>query len=305
MKRRRDPLPKWPHVLDPESEQLLIDWCNDHGLLGLLPHQVESFSPYPRFEPRSDKSKEGWPLFLTYRRSGVDWRSERRPWKAREYIAGFEEGEDYGIPNQENWPSYVRPGYFKRSIEPLLLDSWEGGTVPEFSRFDRSWGQYFPDLEWPGAEDYPFPCPYSPKFWTIYGEPIKFVYKAIRLLARCAEALAEPRRGEAASDRGDDIREHARWVLNILAEPVSVRLNPTETGQLVEQWESPSLLGELAVMLIFEVSRSRILRCEGCDSTFAASAYQQLYCSDTCRSRVQKRRQRAKAQSQDRQKSVR
>ena len=304
LKRRRDPLPRWPHVLERESEQLLIDWCNDYGLLGLLPHEVEYFSPYPRFE-RSEGSDQGWPVSLTFRRSGVDWQCERTRWKGREHIAGFKESEDYGIPDPKDWPSRVQPGYLKRSIEPLLLDSWMEGTVPELSKLDRSWFQYFPDLDWPASAAYPFPCPYTPEFWAIYGEPIQFVYKAIRLLARCAEAMAEPKSGETVAENQSDVREHARRVLNVLAEPVSIRLNPNEDGQLVQQWESPSLLGELAVMLIFEVSRSRILKCEGCDSTFAADAYQRLYCSDTCRSRVQKRRQRAKAQLLERRKSGR
>src|SRR5215470_8318992 len=61
-----------------EGEKPLLEWCQQYGLLGLLPQQTSSFTLPPRWEPRNQFEGDTFdrtliPKQRSYERSGYGW----------------------------------------------------------------------------------------------------------------------------------------------------------------------------------------------------------------------------------------
>jgi hypothetical protein len=55
-----------------------------------------------------------------------------------------------------------------------------------------------------------------------------------------------------------------------------------ERGALVQVFESPSLLGDLAAMMIATATKNRMGSCAHCGGSFATPSYQRRFCCDNC-----------------------
>jgi hypothetical protein len=295
-KERHKTLPPLPRALTEKSQQRIVEWCRQYGLLGLLPHQVESVTLYPRY--RRNERLPGFfaPTYSKYVRAGTWWHQESvaEPLDAVSDKSGGRREGDL-VPRtklKKDWPgtSCVVKDLSSMTREGLLY-------IPAAHRDIEAWGRYFVGVHPFDEETYDYPLPYTKEFWDSYGEPLLEFVQAAKLLSYSVGwlGMTEPSRDQSEEEfksKWDDARE----VLNVLAAPTSTVLVERPDGRLAEVVESPSLLGELATSAIFELSRRQLLTCRNpeCQGSFSTAAYQQLYCKPKCKEVIKKRRDREK-----------
>ena len=244
-----------PSPLTTESEKAVIDWCNQYGLLGLLPHQSLSITLHPIYSAVAGSPGWAFPVLETWVRAGTEWHGT----SMRELPVPETKGRRKGLPVP---PSDV-PTYWKSA--GALMKDLDGN--PEWRTLEDSWGRFFPDVPLIERKRFPYPIPYDNEFWQLYSEPLFDFVEAARLLSNCGKAVSES--------------DQARSALNALAEPVATTLTK-EKGALVQVFESPSLLGDLATMMIATSTKNRIGSCDECGQPFATPRYQRRFCCDNC-----------------------
>ena len=284
---------RYPLPLTPESEVEVATWCAKHGLLGLLPHTVQGVVLAPRWEPslltqESSPSEEEWlyPTVESYYRTTTRWRTRINNLPPRENLpdssqSGYQKGDlvsdsylsDYG----------VRPGVFLRD---LSRSEWR------FEPLDRTWAKFFPDVALEERATYRYPRPLSEPFWRSYAEPLADFYDAAKALGGALSLLEESKSTEESGETRFLKIDGGLEILYSLLEPVRPALARAEDGSFLQYWESTSLLGSFAMMAYADLTQRRVRRCEACGSLFNSEAHQTRFCSDKCRHRVQKRKQR-------------
>jgi hypothetical protein len=270
--RRLSPLP-------PDANDLIVQWCNKYGLLGILPHMCESVVFSPRWKKIMVGSKksttelisaeaEGW-----YRTNGQWW--------------DFQQTCEYGgkrAPQKQDIGRLAHRAYLPRSLlipfARIRHLDYMGLDLPflrEETLLDTRCN-FFPSIAKRERLNFQYPCPLTEEFWTIYSESIEdFLRYAVFFL----EAL---------------LPHPSDFLLESLIEPIGIALNSSEPDQLSQSWRCPSLLSMFALMALQDLAgESVIKKCNCCGYPFVSSAYQSLYCSETCGWRGRKRRARALA----------
>ena len=285
----------------------LLDWCEQYGLLGLLPHRALLIAHAPRWQHEQDfvnyEVEDGalWPVMWIDARVSEGWVRTREPW--RREAAPKMEGEPglwlaKGLPRvldqaqhnqlvpRETVPDWPVPFVVMQALKTSAVDAEPLG---------KTFARYFPDVRPDEHETFPYPQPGSPAFWRTYAEPVSDVLEAARFLLRIVETLSALSRGPGSSKQSPRRVTTSLRDLSLLVSSVRSVLRPDDRGQLTEQRVAPSLLGWLALMLLQDFDDGQVMgtcRAHGCGAGFTSSRENAEYCSPKCRMREKQRRHR-------------
>jgi len=241
-----------PYKLPSGLIDKLLEWCSEHGLLGVLLHQLESMVlPDP-----SGNMHEG----VRYVKTGASWQKRRRVQLIGETVYG----------------AIVRRGL----------------TDPELSLVshqDPLITQFFPRL--PPEDWKDLPLPFAADFWKVYSEPlVTFLSAAIEFRDGVqGSQLSRPIERMSEDDKMSWNRSMAK--LRVLTSTVNTLLYP-EHSTLRLGYVSGSLLGAFSMMATLDLSQRRVLRCPACRNSFTTKSQAALYCKKSCRKTMQMRRHR-------------
>ena len=263
-----------------EMDQLILDWCNENGLLGLLPtfgHTIRL--PFQKISRPGKKSQQALRQ-TTYQRSGGIWRAEEHvlltPWAFL---------EDSRLRIRPFGPGYIWYDWETQRYDDLVLAQLEDFfEQPIDSSPSRKAKTFVP------------PRPGSEEFWTHYRESLVQIYVNIRRFVEAVGVLAKFDSNAAPDAQTIATASSAHYTLGALAEIAApaFRFSP-EQGRVEEVRESPGLLSTYALMFMWDrIERRRILRCQNCDGYFVSNEYRARYCTPTCRNTAQSRRYRSR-----------
>jgi hypothetical protein len=254
-------------LVDHFSVPALVEWCQMHGLLGVLLHRAQTVTLEPQWKEsrgvgrgRTEVSQDH------FERSHVGWSGSRRTWSGP----------------ADRLREEVRPAGV------LLQGLRRFESVPE--PLSTTWERFFPGVSPKERSTYAYPMPISDQFWRRYGEPLDAFLDA-------AQALRDALRDTDTID-GKPRTERGLAALNALVAPIGPSI-VREDGHFRQQWRCPSLLASFAMMALLDLTGERRVRaCEVCGSTFVSAVSRARYCSVRCRrraeQRVYRRRRRAK-----------
>jgi hypothetical protein len=284
----------WP--LQPARADGLLAWCEEYGLLGVLPHQVLMVTTAPAVV-----SLEPTPVIGLNRcfRTNLRFLREQPPGWLSVQQQSKPQLENHGglskrgqVPQElvpRTWPS---PHVLMTSLEPL-----PGHAPWSEEPLSQTWARFFPDVPQEHWETYRYPTPLTEDFWRQYAEPLDQFARAASILRRAFDGLREDQAANAASAPSWELPQprHEAWLsINSLVSSVSPALEFSSDGKPHQEWQAPSLIAHFAMMLLFDVTECRrLLSCAACDRLFTAKSPKARYCSDRCRERMQKRRYRA------------
>jgi hypothetical protein len=245
-----------------ESEERILSWCNEYGMLGILPQELVALTLQPRSQ---DFPKVGQAMVQhRYFRDSGGWRTSTRDHSKR-FKVRFDE-----------------PGALiaSRTGGGELRYQQEGLDGLELSAF-------FPSLSSDDRASFLYPEPLSEQFWKLYAEPTGRIMSAALGFRTIADDFEL--KGDAHLGRRD---------LNELVRNVHPRLVRLLDGRFRKRWAGLTLLASLGMMLIEDLSQDWTVRkCEACELSFMAESVREVYCSTRCRNTQQKRRKRERERS--------
>jgi len=247
---------RYPDCLTKKSQDAILEWCQQYGLLGVLLSRWEAINLSPHC-------------------------SERGMWFQSRYFRTF--GQVVQRIDAEG-------DLQDRSANVLIheLNSLEVTEEPP----SKTWGCFFPSVEIGERNTFFYPQPYTEEFCYLYGERLIDFCNAAKLLAGAMWHLS----GKQGPIEGDAqlARTQALDVINLLRRPVSSVLDFDKRGLVKPRRVAPSLLASFADMFAQDqVFGQATIQCTCCGTPFVSNAYQAKYCSVTCRMREQKRNLRA------------
>jgi len=275
-----------PPELAPESEQTLLAWCAEHGLLGLLPHEAEVAYLAPRWGPMEEFESAGIPLVVTrlmYQWGYTGWQVGMDVWWQTQNQALEKAPKQDGelVPRNFHPDHWSLPSVLCHAIGDA---SWV--TLP----IERTWGHFFPDIAEKDRRDHFYPVPLSDVFWQDYAEQVSaFLDVATLFYSTLMNLDVEVRRGESEAEAEYRRGEAHRALFSLLAGCMPA-LAQDPQGARMRAFHSKSLLASLAMMAYLDLtSGKRILLCDEDLRPYVSGAYQARYCSDRCRNRALKR----------------
>jgi hypothetical protein len=246
---------RYPARLSQAARESIVDWCQKHGPLGVLLSRWEAIT------------------LATPQAEGAQFAPTR-------YVRGF--GQQLYL--------FGSSGDVRGSEPRALLHGLNDVDLVE-EALDKTWGQFFPRVEWGKRKTYPYPLPYTDEFRHLYAEPLSSFVHATQLFVGAVEHVASAQAGHVSL-----ASEQALETINLLRRPISAVVERNAKGALVQGWQTPSLLASFAEMFVQDVAFGRAARlCECCQLPFVSVAYQARYCSPACRQRQQKRNVREQA----------
>jgi hypothetical protein len=262
-------------LVDHLSVPTLVEWCQMHGLLGVLLHRAQTVTLEPQWKQTRGPGR-GRPEVSQnrYERSHSGWSG----WRTR--LSGPAERLQ-----EELRPSGVLLQGLRR-----FESMWE----PQLS---TTWGRFFPAVPREDRNAYAYPMPVSDEFWRLYGEPLDAFQDA-------AEALRDALRDTDAIGDGPR-KKRGLQALNALVAPIGPSIVP-EGGRFRQQWRCPSLLASFAMMALLDLTgQQRVRACEVCGNTFVSAAPRARYCSGRCRRTAEQRVYRGRRRTKVRQPGTR
>ncbi len=253
---------QWEHLgwenlaeqLTPESRAEIAAWCAKFGLLGLLPHRLSQISlEGPRFRQEEV-------FFQTqYVRTASGWRESQFPAKSGEAGPAGAQFYDGEILRRESLQSIAK--FFPSVPAPDLSDEW---------RTHR------------------YPRPLTEEFWTEYAEPVALFLSAAHRLRKLIDGVSIKKKPRLRSSEERRLIEAIIHVDGLMA-PVGFRCKFEQGIGLRPQITAGSLLSCFAAMILQDAVGGESKRCPVCGEPFMAFAYQQTYCTPTCRRTAQQR----------------
>ena len=285
-----------PRVPTAESEKRILRWCNQYGLLGILPALTRTITLAPCWTPlpesaTSKKSPTLVPAYQTYLRDGGGWRVITHFEDVREARILDEKAKQEGEPIPKalvptEWP---QPGAFQRD--------WRTYQWKRNNPLQGEFRKFFPMVPKNKSDSYQYPVPGTEEFWHVYAEPVEVFTNWALKFKSCAETVTRLDEGEGqrTKDENWNLMNVASF-LNSLTSSVCPSAD-VERGGITQRWSSASLVGSLAFMFVLDQQagkRSRACLNEKCRTWFVSGSPKALYCSPTCRRTVQMRRFRKK-----------
>ena len=247
---------RYPDCLTQNSQTLILEWCRQHGPLGVLLSRWESISVAPQQDTRGR-------------------------WEQWRYSRGFGQ-----VPAVQ-----ITRGDVEEATASVLIHTLDDLTfVEEPPR--KTWSRFFPGIESLKRDTFPYPRPYTLEFCHLYGEPLMDFCKAAKLLVGAISHLGRTQ----LPIKGDPnlACKQALDTINVLRRGIASVADFEESGSVKDRRVAPSLLASFADMFVEDMRYGRTtLQCVCCGTLFLSSAYQARYCSVTCRLKEQKRRLRA------------
>jgi hypothetical protein len=247
---------RYPDCLTQKSQALILEWCQQHGLLGVLLSRWEAI----HLAPQHDATDHGI---------------------QQSYYRGF--GQVVHV--------HKTTGDVKDRTATVLIHGLNDLTLVEESP-SKTWSRFFPGVELWRRNTFSYPQPYTDDFCQLYGERLIDFCNAAKLLVGAILHLGP----KQTTIKGDPTlaREQAIDAINLLRRPIASVLDFRADRSVNPRRVAPSLLASFADMFAQDLVYGRpTLQCTCCGTPFVSSAYQAQYCSVTCRLRGQKRRLRA------------
>lgn len=257
-----------------EADDLILTWCNRHGLLGLVPVLSNSIIQTPGLVLQDGKHV----AYVNHSfRDGGRWKFAIRSGSpASNAEDALRHLEQYRLKPGITWFNLYTNLYEEDSFESLRR-YWSPEAQNSFEPFvltDPSQHGWMAD-----------------EFWKHYGEPVSEVGLWCNFFERAVE-LTSDRSGVAEID----LAERSCRMLNGLAQGAapSFRFDPKQ-DTFYEERASAGLLASYALMFLWDrVASRRAFRCRNCQRYFVSNEHRAGYCSSTCRNTAQSRRYRAK-----------
>lgn len=252
----------------PENKlEAALDWCNENGLLGIIPVVATRILFVPSVEQEIEPPYFFVARQFRYIRSGGIWRSEPHEGafcEDRQDAAG--EARDLDLAP----PSFRTLGWGREHFQDRSFIS---------TFFPLDGGPFSKSPKTP-----PVPLPGSREFFQVYGEPAH----AIAFWALEFEAAI------SALSKIDERAELAFGFLTDLASAAEPAFRLGTAGKIEEVRVSAGLLASFALMVLWDLQDGRrICSCKNCSSYFVSKDPRAGYCSVTCRNTAQSRRYRA------------
>jgi hypothetical protein len=252
--------------LTENSRAMIIEWCQEYGLLGLMPHSIYQIVLAPHVEkfPKSEA--------VAWRKAGH--RPPSTIQMQRQYAR-----------TSRGWHPFKLPAA-RTPREPGVLV--QRGTYESL----RALAHFFPRIaradiseEW---KTYHYPLPLTQQFWFEYGEPLSdFLFEAHKLRT-AVDAMALKKTPRSVTDRQRLFALEA--FLDDLLSPIGFTYGFQSGAGVMPRLYAGSLLAAFAAMAVEDVPKGQIKLCAICGSPFIAGAHPQtLYCSKRCRWRQQRR----------------
>lgn len=276
-----DDLQEAPVPVPSEIEELILAWCNNHGLLGLVPVLTNSIRLDPRLTPQSGDTLHRVMFQRCYHRLGGRWIE----YTARDTANGRTPDEVKGSVYQ----------IYKESLRPTV--SWFDDCIWSYKELplERIKAFFRPASEWKSFQP---PRPGSLEFWQVYREPIWLIASWALWFEKRVDntslwAGGAPNALAVASPLND------YSALEQLAASTAPSFQfYAERNRLDEERLSPGLLASFALMFLWDRAEGRrVLHCQNCNAYFVSDEPRAAYCGPKCRNTAQVRRQRMKKQS--------
>jgi hypothetical protein len=267
-----------------EADEMILQWCNSHGLLGLLSTLCSSIC-MPAVVKRLPRRNMRLVTQLVHFRDGGRWCS----------------GNNIGDP---------LTGSTSKLADAAARSEVRNRPEPGANWLDRSshvyeWRpletirEFFPSLSRRvGKAPFNPPRPNQHSFWAEYGEPAQQFMLWCRLFTRAVEHLS---RWEA-DPKADDLAwetialDRAFRTLSGLAQSAAPAFRFNRGRNILDEArDSAGLLGSYALMFLWDLMEGRrVLSCQTCGRYFVSNDRRALYCRVSCRNTAQSRRSRAK-----------
>lgn len=247
---------RYPDCLTQKSQTLILEWCQQNGLLGVLLSRWEAIRVAPQEGP-ADR------------------------WSQQSYFRGF--GQVIEVR--------TRTGDVQDRIATVTIHGLNDVELVDEPP-SKTWSRFFPTVEFSKRDTFAYPQPYTTEFCRLYSEPLIDFCNAAKLLVGAIYHLGRVQ----PEIKGDLklAREQADDTISLLRRPVGSVNEIQEDGSPMPYRVYPSLIATFADMFMQDWAyRRTILQCRCCREHFVSSAYQAQYCSVPCRLREQKRRLRA------------
>ena len=256
-------------------EKTLLDWCRDHGLLGIYPHELISAENPPM------KNKRG--VWYQWR----CWASGSKIQESFSKAAGVAEARVMLERPDEVWvPSHIE-------VDAANINS-----------------RFFPRRAGKSASRLPMQLPWQPEFRLAYGEPAHEFLRYAGMLRSVYQffndhsgyftdkRLGRLYRGKKKSNT-DHLWEVATIqgnLLDYLLSRVTSSFNYNPDGSYRMTWRARSLIAVAAQMALIDLTDAKgdLARCEICNHLFWTSdAERTTYCSPRCKRTSNQRQYRA------------
>jgi hypothetical protein len=274
-------------LLTDDHRAAIIEWCNHHGLFGLLPHLTHfaflaaRYKLTPQFQQIAYPTKPLQPPAGEYFQSCYavqgGYSRENGAWTSSPDYLNHSFPREFGgqlVSDKQTLKVFREPG--------VLFEKLETG-MRQWEPFVINWKRFFPSVPKEEAATYEYAFPPTEHFWQEYAEPVDDFLRAAQLLQN---ALVNHSKG----------RPQGLRTLQRLINPIGIAFEAgKDHGIKTMRWRSPSLLASYAMMTLLDFnSGQRPYHCErdDCGKMFVSSAYQARYCSSSCRFAVLKRGQR-------------
>jgi hypothetical protein len=250
--------------LRPEQEAAIIAWCEQYGLLGILPHQVQDavFPPGTRHQRRVSRlAAEGHAFYVE---ESAHFGSPAQP---RILLRNFVHPRLQAVPFDSVWPRYFPRNTARTADTPEPLS-------------ERFWRDYAEPLQ---------------EFVTT---AIHFV-RMVDLVSdpRRAEAMEEEDYGPTGHELLQAALENLALMGSGATSSVGIE-QARDDGIYYRCWATPSLLSAMAVMLSeYILGGQTLIRCQGCSTLAVRTRDWKTYCSRRCSRAAEMQRYRAKARS--------
>jgi hypothetical protein len=285
----------------------VAEWCSQHGLPGSLLHTLKSvtladrwafqeFSPAPWLDNMVGypvswlRGKILVPTRTTYEASSTGWARLQDVGAHTEgelSEASADEGRTPGpgdIVEARAWP--WSDGVLPPPGKALSYDyaKYEEGEPAWFlfDLADRRWSKYFPNVKSGEAARYEYPMPCSEPFWRLYAEPMSQFLDVAGTITQMLGGF-----------QGQESANLPVETMHRLLYPTQPTLQTGGAGRYVGRWSSPSLMSTMALMAFTDLTGGdRIALCPECEGLYVSRRSGTTYCSERCKSRARKKRQR-------------
>jgi hypothetical protein len=277
--------------------QGILEWCNKYGLLGIVPSLMRQMVLPAVWVPYQKIGKKV--TFVPYQETHSA------------ATGGWRRSPDYRLKSETHgkkpWEIVPVDQLAAHGMEPpSVLFKWFGlGNLAKTAFASNSFPIYnFFGVPTAQIETYRYPCPHSAEFWNQYQEPIlefwdyaTLLWNAFRLLStQKLEDFQDPKTLRLGVE-----------LLNNLLEGYSPQIVATPENPKPElSFYSSSLLCSLAQMVYLDLAEGfRPKQCPSCNKYFSGRDTKADYCSQTCKSRINKRVQRERKRQLERNRNTR
>jgi hypothetical protein len=268
-------------ALPRRQERLLEEWVQRNGLLGILPHETLEASFAPRWVDERKRADESPSLAAVQRRLV---RLEGQ-WQIERLRVAQERSDDPALEGELVSAELLDDSVC--SLEVLRRDVRDGRL--ERRPLGQQFGGHFPEVPDSEAGSYAYAGFDTESFWRGYGESARQFVQVARYLADPLAALDRLQRKRLSQDDRELILR-ALGRISAIAAVVEPAAGLSASDEFIVGWQSPSLLGMQAYMLLSDLKAGhQVKRCPNCEAFFLAKNPRTRYCSATCRYAEQKR----------------